>query len=221
MAEKQTLQQVRFREHEGIELGAHIGGPEKGHPVVLLHEAWGCTNSTLAFGLELANRNCRVFIPEYFRGQTASTTQERDRMLQRFNSSITTIVENTIQGAMQHLGGRCHLVGSGFGGSLALRAQQVLKSVRTVSTIYSLPWSERWCFDRVNVPLLIIRGSYDEWITEATVKSVLKVSPDTSRDIVLHGQHGFLNEEQGNFIHAHRAKVAEHVAGWLGSIGSA
>lgn len=213
----ETLQQVKFREHEGIDLNAWVGGPAHGHKVVLLHDSWGCTPSMRELARLLANNNCRVWLPDYFRGDRFTSHRDIEQRLWR--TDVTTIIENSIQGAIQMFPGPVHLVGAGYGGVLALRAQSVLKSVASVTSIYGLSWmpeNRLLGFSKVNVPVFLIQPRFR--VQEIEAAEILKRAPDTSSELILHGDRGFLNEEDISFVQIHQATVAKKVSTWIQSL---
>lgn len=201
---------TKITQYQGLDITGYTSG-STGPAIIILHDWWGCTQSVRNFADRMANHDNRVMALDYYAGFTPTTVPEAERRL--WSTDITDVTEVILPKAMQTYGD-VHLIGMGFGSTLALIAQERISGIRSLTCCYGLPPMGR--VKNVRAPLMVVRATRNRWDDPAHIQSYLDLAPRAQ--VMNHDCDAeFLNENATSFDFQRLRATAEAMDAWIKS----
>ena len=144
---------VTIARGDGTELQCHQAGSGKA-AVIVLHPWWGLNADVVRLADRLAGEGFAVMAPDLFNGQRASTPDEAEKLVQRFDSESARLladIESVASHLRQHGASKLGVLGLSFGAAYAV-ALATKHGVDAVVLYYGTGWLEEE--DRVTAPVL-------------------------------------------------------------------
>lgn len=209
---------TKITEHQGQEVNGYLSGNGTNGNIVLLHDWWGCTQSVRNLSNRLANLGHKVLALDYYQDTLPETVTEAEKKL--WSVDMTDITEIFIAKSVEYLG-KAHLVGMGFGSSLALIAQARVNNIRSITCAYGLP--PKLQVPAVRCPFMYIRAQKNVFEDSNLINHYLSQAPVDQNNhclsqVMNHDVDAeFLNENNVNFDFKRLKATCEAISNWVGT----
>lgn len=141
--------------------------------VILIHEWWGINDHVRDLAGRYAHEGFLCIAPDLFRGKTASTADEAQKLMHalEMDDGLNTI-NHTFEEATERYGvKKLGITGYCMGGTFALRAACEVDALGAAAPFYGdIP--DEATLSRLKVPTLFIAGARDNWITPEKVEGL-------------------------------------------------
>jgi len=194
-------------EYQGKPLNLYKTG--NGINTILLPDFWGRTQSVLNLADRLGHAGLCVHVLDYYQGSVAQSEIEAQHLM--WLTDMTAVTEIFIKQALRHTG-PSHLIGLGFGGSLALVAQSKLDNIKSVVSCMGLPPAP--AVKKVQVPFLFVNAIKSIIPRKDAAEKFIKMAPKgkISNQLV---DDNFLNETSSSFDFNRMRSTAELVSNFV------
>jgi dienelactone hydrolase len=159
----------------------------------------------------LANHEHQVVALDYWQGLQPANIKEAEQKL--FSVSLEDLTSVILPDVITRTG-VSHLVGMGFGGTLALMVQENMPGIKSVTCCYGLPPAGR--VKSVRAPLMVVRATRNRWDDPAHIQAYLDLAPRAQ--VMNHDCDAeFLNETAASFEFQRLRVTAETISSWVKS----
>lgn len=202
--------QIKLAEHQGKDLELFYAGD--GPAVLMLPDYWGATTAAKNLAQRLSLQHLRIYVLDYYQGMLPANAAEAQLAMR--NADITDVVDNFIKQALDKIG-PAHLLGFGFGSSLALMAQERNDKIKSTVCVSGLP--PKHIVKKVTKPLLLIRATKSKHDHADLFQHYASLGDRSNQQLVM-ADSEYWNETSPNFEFGKMRSTVDMIAGFVKNI---